>query len=72
MKNIKTFAIIKNGIEIETVKANTEREALCIYIMNHEEMVDIMLWKSKGVVDDIWKLAEYDDEDNYIFAIEVK
>ena len=59
---------------IEIVKANTEREALCIYLMNHAEMIDAMLWRAKAYFTDdyVWKLASYDDEDNCMTAIEVK
>ena len=72
MEKIKTFRIMQYGNEIERVKANTEREALCIYLMNHEDLVDMMLWKSKDTGYGIWKLAEYDDEDNFMFAMEIK
>ena len=34
MEKIKTFRIMQYANEIERVKANTEREALCIYLMN--------------------------------------
>lgn len=74
MESIKTFKIMQNGNKIETVKANNEREALCVYLMNHEEMEDAMLWKSKAYFTDdyVWKLAKYDDEDNCMIAIEMK
>ena len=55
-----------NGEVIEYVKANTEKQALCIYIANHEELVDIMLWKSTA--NGMWRLAEYDNEENFMFA----
>ena len=69
MGNIKTFRIMQYGNEIERVRANTEREALCIYLMNHEELVDMMLWKAVDI--GVWKLAEYDNEDDYMTALEI-
>lgn len=54
-----------NGKVIEYVRANTEKQALCIYIANHAELVDVMLWYSNS---NMWKLAEYDDEENFLFA----
>lgn len=54
-----------NGKIVEYVRANTEKQALCIYIANHAELVDVMLWYSNS---NIWKLAEYDDEENFMFA----
>ena len=53
------------GNIIEYVWANSEREALCIYLMQHEELNDMMLWKTSN---NKWKLAEYDNEDEYIVA----
>lgn len=74
MCNDKTFKIVQNGKEIYQVKAKTEREALCKYLMHHEEMIDAMLWRAKAYFTDnyVWKLAEYDDEDNCMIAIEAK
>ena len=74
MEYIKIFKIMQNGNKIATVRANTEREALCIYLMNNEEMTDAMLWRAKAYFTDdyVWKLANYDDEDNYMIAIEVR
>lgn len=54
-----------NGKVVEYVRASTEKQALCIYIANHAELVDIMLWYSNS---NMWKLAEYDDEENFMFA----
>lgn len=54
-----------NGKIIEYVRANSEKQALCIYIANHAELVDVMLWYSNN---SLWKLAEYDDEENFMFA----
>ena len=54
-----------NGKVVEYVKANTEKQALCIYIANHEELDDVMLWYGNS---NMWKLAEYDDEENFMFA----
>lgn len=56
------------GNVIEYVGANNERQALCTYVMNHEELIDIMLWKTPT---GMWKLAEYDSEDFYLFARKV-
>ena len=53
------------GNIIEYVWANSEREALCIYLMQHEELNDMMLWKTPN---NKWKLAEYDNEDEFIYA----
>lgn len=53
------------GNIIEYVSANNERQALCIYMMNHEELIDVMLWKTPT---GMYKLAEYDNEDFYLFA----
>lgn len=74
MWNDKTFKIVQNGEEICRVQANNEREALCKYLMRHEEMIDAMLWRANAYFTDdyVWKLAEYDDEDNCMIAIEVK
>lgn len=74
MEYMKVFKIMQHGNIVEIVKANTEREALCIYLMNHEEMIDAMLWKANAYFTDdyVWKLAEYDDEDNCLIAIEIR
>lgn len=53
------------GEVIDNVEAANERQALCVYLMNHEEMVDAMLWRC---VSGGWKLAEYDSEEEFIFA----
>jgi hypothetical protein len=70
----KIFKLIQNGREIGVAQANTEREALCKYLLYHEEMTDAMLWRAKAYFTDeyVWKLAEYDDEENCIIAIEKK
>ena len=57
------------GIVKEYVGADNERQALCMYIMNHDELIDIMLWKAPS---GMWKLAEYDAEDFYLFAKKIK
>lgn len=54
-----------NGNVVEYVRADTEKQALCIYIANHDKLVDVMLWYSNS---NIWKLAEYDNEENFMFA----
>lgn len=64
---MKVFEIVNiNGSVIEYVRADNERQALCIYLMKHEELNDMMLWESS--YSNTWKLAEYDNDDNYIYA----
>ena len=64
---MKDFEIINSyGEVIECISAKDERQALCIYLTNHEELNDMMLWC--GGWQGIWKLAEYDNEDEYIYA----
>lgn len=64
---MKEFEIINfDGNVIECIRAKDERQALCIYLMNHEELNDMMLWY--GGWRGNWKLAEYDTEDEYIYA----
>ena len=65
---MNTFEIVNhNGKIIEYINAENERQALCMYLMKHEELTDMMLWKS---VDwrNTWKLAEYDNEDECLIA----
>lgn len=57
------------GIVKEYVSADNERQALCMYLMNHNELIDVMLWKDPS---GMWKLAEYDCEDLFLFAREIK
>lgn len=57
------------GIVKEYVSADNERQALCMYLMNHEEMIDSMLWKAPS---GLWKLARYDEDDFFLFARKVK
>lgn len=65
---MKVFEIVNvDGITIECVRADNERQALCKYLMEHEELNDMMLWQSASYPN-TWKLAEYDNEDNYIYA----
>lgn len=65
---MKVFDIINfNGSILDTVFAKDERQALCIYLTNHEELNDMMLWKSADN-SNAWKLAEYDNEDEFIYA----
>ena len=49
------------------ITADNERQALCKYLMEHEELEDMMLWKSADYPNR-WKLAEYDNEDKYLCA----
>ena len=60
-----------DGIHREYIRADNERQALCLYLMNHEELTDMMLWKSTDFMGS-WKLAEYDNEDEYLRAREAK
>lgn len=63
---MKVFDIINcNGKIFDTVFAKDERQALCIYLAMHEELNDMMLWKNPF---GNWRLAEYDNEDEYIYA----
>lgn len=59
------------GNRCELIRADNERQALCLYLMNHEELTDMMLWKSTDFLG-AWKLAEYDNEDDYLRAREAK
>lgn len=49
------------------VTAENERQALCKYLMEHEELDDMMLWKSVSYPFN-WKLAEYDNEEECLVA----
>ena len=65
---MEVFEIVDNyGNSYDYIRANNQREALCMYLMQHEELEDTMLWKSKDWKQD-WKLAKYDDEENYLYA----
>ena len=64
---METYAIIDhNGKVVEYVSAYHEKQALCIYLANHEELTDVMLWIS--VYNRTWKLAAYDKEEEYLSA----
>lgn len=52
---------------VSTVDARTAREALLKYLMEHEELNDMMIWKSTDRQDG-WRLAEYDNEDEFLYA----
>ncbi len=69
--NITYEIIDSTGSRIELIQAESERQALCIYLMNHEELTDVMLWKSVDYRRS-WRLAEYDNEDECIMARETK
>ena len=56
-----------SGCIVATVEARTAREALLKYLMDHEELNDMMLWKSTDRQDG-WRLAEYDNEDEFLYA----
>lgn len=63
---MKIFKIMSyDGITCECVNANNEREALCNYLKEHEELDDIVLYQS---VNGLWHLAKYDCEDEYLYA----
>ena len=65
---MEVFEIVTyDGKSLSLIKADNERQALCMYLMNHEELNDMMLWQSVNYPHK-WKLAEYDDEYNYIYA----
>ena len=49
------------------VQADNERQALCKYLMEHEELDDMMLWKSPFYPYG-WKLAKYDNEEDCLVA----
>lgn len=67
---MKTYEIIRNGETIDRIEANDNRHALCIYLTKHPEMEDMMLWKDAFY--GVWRLAEYDHEDENMIAREVK
>ena len=70
--NNKVFEIVTyDGIHKGCVEAKSERQALCIYLMEHEELYDMMLWWSTFNLGR-WQLAEYDCEDQYLWAREAK
>lgn len=63
---MKVFEIMTyDGISHGYITADNERQALCKYLMEHEELTDMMLWLSYP---NIWKLAKYDCEDEYLYA----
>lgn len=63
---MKVFAIVNSdGKFVEYVRAYNERHALCVYLTSHDELDDMMLWKSNLGT---WKLAAYDNEDEYLCA----
>lgn len=65
---MKTFEIINHcGEVVDYIQAENERQALCKYLMEHEELNDMMLWKSAYYPSE-WKLAEYDCEDECLRA----
>ena len=69
---LKVFEIVDyNGIRKEFIVATDSRQALCLYLLNHEELTDMMLWKSVDYASS-WRLAEYDHEDEYLIAREAK
>ena len=68
---METFEIINHyGNSYGYVNANNAREALCKYLMAHEELEDMMLYKDAFW--GMWKLAEYDNEETYFVARKVR
>lgn len=64
---METFEIIDSyGKICECLEAKNARQALCRYLMEHEELEDMVLYKSAFW--DRWTLAEYDNEDEYFIA----
>ena len=57
------------GVVKEYVGADNERQALCMYLMNHDEFIDVMLWKAHS---GLWKLERYDEDDFFLFARKVQ
>ena len=69
---VKLYEIVDyNGVHVEYITAISERQALCLYLLNHEELTDMMLWKSTDYSGG-WRLAEYDHEDECLIAREAK
>lgn len=65
---MEVFEIVTyDGISRGYVQADNERQALCKYLMEHEELYDMMLWQSMSYPNR-WKLAEYECEDQYLYA----
>ena len=63
---MKVFEIIDYcGNNVGYVNANNEKQALCMYLMNHEELIDVMLWRAPS---GLWKLAKYNEEDFFMYA----
>lgn len=56
-----------SGCIVATIEARTAREALLKYLMEHEELNDMMIWKSTDRQDG-WHLAPYDNEDEFLYA----
>lgn len=56
-----------DGKLVGVVEAKTAREALVKYLLEHEELDDVMLWKSCDR-DNSWRLAPYDEEENFMYA----
>ena len=69
-KQKKVFEIITyDCIHKGCVEADNERQALCVYLMEHEELCDMMLWQNLA---GSWRLAEYECEDQYLYARETQ
>ena len=54
-----------DGISCEFIKANSERQALRSFLMDHPEYDDIVLSQSASGE---WHLAKYDCEAEYLYA----
>ena len=55
------------GKIVATIPARNAREALLKYLMDHEELDDMMFWKSADHGDS-WKLAPYDQGEDFLYA----
>ena len=60
-----------DGKHHEYIRADNDRQALCLYLINHEELTDMMLWKSTDFLGG-WRLAKYDNEDEGLRARKAK
>lgn len=67
---MKIYEIVDhNGKVVCYVKAGNEKHALCVYLATHDELTDVMLWIS--ATNRTWKLAEYDNEEEFLTARKV-
>lgn len=65
---MEVFEILEHyGKSRGYVQADNERQALCKYLMEHEELDDMMLWKSAFYPNN-WKLAPWNNEEEYLWT----